>query len=104
MPAPSFAAGMDYTINMNDLTVTFPAGAPQEQCVPFFAVDDDLALEGNETFQFVIEPSPNTQVGSPDMAEVTIIDQDTGMTLVIGTWRQLSLISSANHFGKKKSI
>ena len=94
MPPMFLAAGVDYTINMADLTVTFPAGAPQEQCVPFFAVDDDIALEGDETFQFVIEPSPNTQVGSPDMAEVTIVDQDTGMNLDYYLYRNMTAIKS----------
>ena len=73
-----FAAGMDYTIDMADLTVNFPAGAPVERCVPFIVIDDDLAREGNETFRFTINPNPLVNIIDPDEAEVTIIENDFG--------------------------
>ena len=63
---------------MADLTVTFPAGAPMQQCVPFIIIDDNLAREGNETFQFTIDPRPGVHVINPETAEVTIIENDLG--------------------------
>lgn len=70
---------MDYTINAAALTVIFPAGAPVQQCIPFNPVDDDFAREENETFHFTIDPRFNIRIVSPDMAEVTIIENDFGM-------------------------
>ena len=73
----SFAANIDYTIESADLTVTIPAGEPMEQCIPVGIVDDEVALEGNETFQFFFETLPdNVITGDPDEAEVTIVEDD----------------------------
>ena len=67
----------DYTVNNADLTVTFPAGEPMEQCIPVGIVDDEVALEGNETFQIVFERLPNrVMAGDPSREEITIIDND----------------------------
>ena len=65
---------MDYTI---DLTVTFSGCSPVE-CISITIIDDSLALEGNETFQFTIDPRPGIHVISPKTAEVTISENDLG--------------------------
>ena len=71
-------AGDDYTINSADLTVTIPAGEPMEQCIPVGIVDDEVALEGNETFQLFFETLPdNVAAGDPDEAVVIIVDDDS---------------------------
>ena len=74
----SFAVNSDYTIENADLTVTIPAGAPMEQCIPVGIVDDEVALEGEETFQFFFDTLPEGVVaGDPDDAVVTIVDDDS---------------------------
>ena len=80
LPFFPYAAGDDYTINMDDLTVSFPAGpSGLVMCVPFGIVDDDIALEGNETFQFDIVPVLDITPRDPDSAVVTIIENDLGI-------------------------
>ena len=70
-------AGEDYTIESADLTVTIPAGAPMEQCIPVGIVNDEVALEGEETFQFFFDTLPEGVVaGEPNEALVTILDND----------------------------
>ena len=47
------------------------------QCIPVGIVDDEVALEGEETFQFFFETLPdNVITGDPDEAVVTIVDDD----------------------------
>ncbi len=73
-------ATQDYMINMNDLTVTIPAGDPTEMCIEVVIVNDDTALEGPETFEFVFTGLP-PNVGPGPMnptAEVTIVDDEGG--------------------------
>ena len=78
-------ASEDYTINNADLTVTFPAGEPMEQCIPVGIVDDEVALEGEETFQFFFVTLPEGVVaGDPDEAVVTIVDDDDGKRFTSG--------------------
>ena len=75
-------ASEDYTIGNADLTVTIPAGEPMEQCIPVGIVDDEVALEGEETFQFFFETLPEGVVaGDPDEAVIIIIENDEGITL-----------------------
>ena len=67
----------DYTINNADLIVTIPAGEPMEQCIPVGIVDDDVALEGEETFQFFfVTLEPGVLAGDQSEAVVTIVDDD----------------------------
>ena len=50
-----------------------------EQCIPVGIVDDEVALEGEETFQFFFVTLPEGVVaGDPDEAVVTIVDDDDG--------------------------
>ena len=64
---------------MDDLIVSFPAGpSGMVRCVPFGIVDDDIALEGNETFQFDIVPVLDITPRDPSSALVTIIETDLG--------------------------
>ena len=70
-------AGEDYTINNADFTVTIPAGEPMEQCIPVGIVDDEVALEGEETFQFFfVTLEPGVLPGDQGEAVVTIVDDD----------------------------
>ena len=72
-------ASEDYTIESADLTVTFPAGEPMEQCIPVGIVDDEVALEGEETFQFFFDTLPEDVIaGDSNEAIVTIVDDDDG--------------------------
>ena len=81
MESPNFVllASDDYTIESADLTVTIPAGEPMEQCIPVGIVDDEVALEREETFQFFFVTLPEGVVaGDPDEAVITIVDDDDG--------------------------
>ena len=50
-----------------------------EQCIPVGIVDDEVALEGEETFQFFFDTLPEGVVaGDSDEAVVTIVDNDDG--------------------------
>ena len=67
----------DYTIESDDLTVTIPAGEPMEKCIPVAIVDDEVALEREETFQFFFDTLPEGVVaGEPNEVVVTIVDND----------------------------
>lgn len=67
----------DYTINQDDLTVSFPAGAPVEMCIPIGIVNDDVVLENPETFTLDFETLPSGVIpGDNPEAVVTIIDDD----------------------------
>ena len=49
-----------------------------EQCIPVGIVDDEVTLEGEETFQFFFDILPEGVVaGDPDEAVVTIVDDDS---------------------------
>ena len=73
----SHAVIEDYTINNADLTVTIPAGEPMEQCIPVGIVDDEVALEGEETFQFFfVTLEQGVLPGDQSEAVVTIVDDD----------------------------
>ena len=74
-----YAAGDDYTINSDDLTVSFLTGPSGiVRCVPFTIIDDNIALEGNETFQFDILSGFGTVTRDSNSAVVTIIENDIG--------------------------
>ena len=74
-----FVAGGDYTINIDDLTVSFPAGpSGMVRCVPFTIIDDNIAFEENETFQFDISPGFDMVLRDPYSAVVTIFENDLG--------------------------
>ena len=66
---------MDY--GSGPYTVTFPAGVTS---VPFdIPINDDDILEGDEDFMLTINPSSvptGVNVGNPDQATVTIMDDD----------------------------
>lgn len=47
-----------------------------KQCTSFSIVDDDIAVEGSETFIVVIKPPYGVQTGSIDKAEIIILDND----------------------------
>ena len=71
------AAGGDYTIDNADLTVPIPAGEPMEQCIPVGIVDDEVALEGEETFQFFFDTlEPGVVAGDQSETVVVILDND----------------------------
>ena len=77
-----YAAEDDYTINIDNLTVSFPAGpSGMVRCVPFGIIDDDIAFEGNEMFQFDILPVLGMVPRYPFSAVVTIIENDLGKSL-----------------------
>lgn len=72
-------ANADYTVNSDALAVMVPAGAPQTRCIPVGIVDDEVALEGNETFQlFFASLEPGVVAADPSEVDVTIIDNDEG--------------------------
>ena len=72
-------ASEDYTINNADLAVTIPVGEPMEQCIPVGIVDDEVALEREETFQFFFDTLPEDIIaGNSNEAIVTIVDDDDG--------------------------
>jgi hypothetical protein len=51
-----------------------------QQCIPVGIVDDDVAQEGNETFDFFFDELPNGVVATdPERAVVTILDDDLGL-------------------------
>ena len=65
---------------MAALTVAVPAGMPTEMCIDVGIVNDRVAYEGNETFEFHFADLDNGVFATdPSEAEVTIIDDDTGM-------------------------
>ena len=70
---------------MSVLTVTVPAGDPAPVCVPVEIVDDDVALEGNETFVVRFDSLDEGIVPlDPDEAVVTILDDDNGKIVPYG--------------------
>jgi len=58
--------------------VTIPAAASQA-CADIPIIDDDIALEGDETFQVTLVVPPGTPSSHPDTATVTIKDDDGKM-------------------------
>lgn len=69
----------DYTVAMASLSVTVPAGAPTEMCIAVGIVNDMVALEGNETFEFYFdELEEGVSATDPSEAVVTIVDDDNG--------------------------
>ncbi len=74
-----YTAMLDYNVDGDALTVTVPAGEVMQQCVRVDIVDDEVALEGNETFQFYFaELDEGVVPEDPSEADVTIIDDDKG--------------------------
>lgn len=63
---------VDFIATTNQVTFS---GATK-QCTSFSIVDDDIAVEGSETFNVVIKPPYGVQAGSIDKAEITILDND----------------------------
>ena len=65
-------SGSDY--NAVSGTLTF---APGESSKSFtVSINDDVAVEGNETFDLILSDASNAQLGSPSTAAVTIVDDD----------------------------
>ena len=75
---------LDYTVSSNDLTVTILAGEPTQQCISVGIVDDEVALEGDETFEVYFSMlEPGVVAREPSEALVTISDDDNGELCVI---------------------
>ena len=80
---PLHTAMDDYTVDMEDLTVTVPAGMPTEMCIDVGIVNDDIALEEDETFEFYFdELDDGVSATDPSEAVVTIVDEDDGKFLI----------------------
>ena len=72
-------AGDDYSVQPSDLSFTVPAGPPTELCIPVSIVNDNIALEPNETLTFNFDMTdPRVVPQNPDQAVVTIVDDDRG--------------------------
>ena len=56
-------------------TASFTAGSTRT-CVNFVIIDDDLALEGDETFTATFETPDGFVSADPTTATVTIVDDD----------------------------
>lgn len=75
---------LDYTVDMAALTVTVPAGEPTEMCIDVGIVNDAIAFEGNETFEFYFnELEDGVSATDPSVAVVTIVEDDNGKFLII---------------------
>ena len=73
--------------------MTIPAGEPMEQCISVGIVDDEVALEGEETFQFFFDTLPEDVIaGDSNEAIVTIVDDDDGEGTVFSLVQLLYLI------------
>ena len=71
--------GTDYKVDTSSLSVTVSAGDPAPICVPVSIVDDDVALEENETLVVRFDSLDEGIVPlEPDEAVVTIVDDDKG--------------------------
>ena len=78
IPKFVFNAGDDYVI-LPPLNFVIPASESSVQlCVSFRVVDDNLALEGVEQFEFFFEnlPSYSVTVGDQSTLRVNITDND----------------------------
>ena len=71
-------------MNMADLTVTVPEGAPMEHCIPV-RIFNDVSLEEDETLEFFFAAPLEDGVvpEDPSVAEVTIMDDDGGELCVM---------------------
>jgi len=73
----NFIDGTDYATITQTLAVTIPAGPAGEYCIDTTINDDNIALEGNETFVFRFENLPNgVSMGSTPESSVQILDND----------------------------
>ena len=91
----SNAAGMDYTSTTRTLTIS---PADNMACVDIPIIDDNVAMEGTETFNVTITPPPDVPA-EDDNPKVTIIDNDgksisdfLNMTLFLLSLEDITLI------------
>ena len=79
MPISFNYAGLnDYNIASQDLTVEVPAGMVQPQCINTDIIDDNVAMEGNETFRVMLIGLPEGVFpGENNGTTVEIVDNDS---------------------------
>ncbi len=99
--------GVDY----QTLTGSVVIAAGQSSATITVTPIDDTAVEGNETVVVALSANASYTVGSPNSATVTIVDNDTGLTLtvspttvsvggtVITTWSGIPNPSSTDWIG-----
>ena len=79
MPKSFNYAGLnaDYSIASQELTVEVPAGMVQPQCINTDIIDDNIAMEGNETFRVMFTGLPEGVFpGGNNGTTVEIVDND----------------------------
>ena len=66
------------------------ATPPLVSCTTAFILDDEIAFEGNETFQVELVGTShgNAQIGNTSVANVTILDNDCEFACVL-EWHKL---------------
>ena len=74
MRLPSYKAGGD-DFRIETLTASFAAGQIVS-CVDFVVIDDNIALEGDETFTVDFDAPDGIDKESPPTATVTVKDND----------------------------
>lgn len=67
--------GEDFT-GITAVPVTIPASGTMA-CTDIPIIDDDLALEEDESFGVTLDTPPGIPSSSPDASTVTIIDNDS---------------------------
>ena len=77
----TYVGGIDYIVNISDLTVTFPAGPPVPACMNVTIIDDSIS-ENNERFLLLILPNnvSGVSVGPVSRLQITIIDDDSKLS------------------------
>ena len=77
-------------------TASFAAGSTRA-CVEFIIVDDDIALEGDETFTATFATPDGFMASEPSISTVTIIDDDGRGKTISKTFFTAHLIHSVHH-------
>lgn len=54
----------------------FPAGLPTEMCVPVQIINDQVSLEGDETFIFELDALPEGVLPGPQPNSTVVIEDD----------------------------
>ena len=75
----SFAAPMDYT-GISGMAITFDPYGPMTGCLTI-SIDRDFVVENTESFSFSIDDMQEdvaVEVGMPQSATVTILDEEGG--------------------------
>ena len=71
-----FLASDDFLAETNQVTFPVSPISSSRQCINFTIINDDVAIEGNETFVVELVPPPNVLPGDPTETEITIVDND----------------------------